>query len=151
MAKGPSKRTLSMIFGVLLALGACVLGCDANLEVNPNEKSGNDGERGRAQLIELNTPVNDNLDRAESDMTDWKYFQIPAPGRIRVTLGCDIAGASCVAVVRDEMGASIRRIESNGEPRVQDTVPVSRGNYYLEVYVQASATDYTIQIDYEPN
>lgn len=151
MVKTRGIRVIRTFVWVLLALTACFYGCNPNIESNPNEASGGDGERGRARAMDLDTPVNDNVNLTGGDMTDWKFFQIPAPGTVEITLGCDNEGAACAAVVRDSMGVEIQRIDSNGEPRVQETVPVIRGNYYLEVFAQASSTDYTVQVDYEPN
>jgi hypothetical protein len=141
------RARFAVLFGVL----AWILACSPNIEQNPNQNSGNDGERGRAQKMDLNAPVNDNVSYAENDQTDWKYVQIPAPGTITVTLGCDNGGAACVAVVHDALGAPLRTLDSHGQPRVSDTMAVRRGNYYIEVYAQAAATDYTLQVDYEPN
>ena len=150
VAWGRSRR-LGWFVG-LLALWMVACGtAPGNIQQNPDENSGGDGERGRAQRIELNEAITDNVSYAEGDMTDWKYVQIPGPGHIVVTLGCDYGGAACVAVVRDEVGAALTTLDSEGEPRVRGTVSVDRGNYYVQVYAQASATAYTLQVDYEPN
>ncbi|MBN1945103.1 MAG: hypothetical protein JW797_05470 [Bradymonadales bacterium] len=127
------------------------LACSPNLAPDPNEKSGDDGERSKAQLIELGAPVNDNVNFNDGDMTDWKYFQIPSPGRVMVTLGCDYTGAYCGANIRDEVGVLVTRMRTDGEPRVSEEVAVQRGNYYLEIFVPSAATDYTVQVNYEPN
>ena len=134
-----------------VAFGILFLGCNPNIERDPNENSGIDGERGKAQLLPFAEPVNDRVDYNEGDMTDWKYVQIPAPGHITVTLGCDYTGAHCAANFRDEVGQLVEAIESSGAPRVTSTIPVTRGNYYLEIFVPASSTDYTVQVDYEPS
>jgi len=121
------------------------------MQRDPNENSGEDGERGKAQLLPLNEPVNDRVDYNGGDMTDWKLLQIPAPGQITVTLGCDYVGAGCAANLRSAVGTVLDSVESQGQPRVSSSFSLSRGNYYLEIYVPASATDYTVQVDYEPN
>jgi hypothetical protein len=138
-------------FATVLGVLAWVLACNPNIQQNPNQESGNDGERGRAQRMPMNEPVLDNVSYVENDMTDWKYVQIPSAGEIVVTLGCDNGGAACVAVVRDEVGTPVRTLNSDGQPRIQDRLSVRRGNYYVEIYAQAAATDYTIQVDFEPN
>lgn len=144
-----SPRRLGLVAVVLTAL---VLGaCNANMQRDPNENSGEDGERGKAQLLPLNEPVNDRVDYNGGDMTDWKLLQIPAPGEITVTLGCDYTGAGCTANLRADVGTVIDSIESQGQPRVSSSFSLARGNYYLEIFVPASATDYTVQVDYEPN
>ena len=136
---------------LIAVLGMVFLACNPNIERDPNENSGSDGERGKAQLLPFAEPVNDRVDYNEGDMTDWKYVQVPAPGHVTVTLGCDYTGAHCAANLRNEVGQLMEAIESAGAPRVTSTVPVTRGNYYLEIYVPASSTDYTVQVDYEPN
>lgn len=147
-APATSPRRLRLALAVLcLAALACV----PNIVRDPNENSGNDGERGKARLLELGTPENDRVDFTEGDATDWRYVQSPGAGELQVTLGCDYVDAYCLVNVRDEVGRLVRAIETSGAPRVSQTVPVERGNYYLEVTVPASATDYTIQADYVPN
>jgi hypothetical protein len=141
-------KPLGGVVFVVALMGA--FACTPSLEINPNANSGQDGERGRARPMPLNQPVLDNVDYTANDMTDWKYFQIPGPGRITVRLGCDNPGAACIANIRDEVGVVVRRL-AGGEGPVQDTLTVSRGNYYLEVYAQASATAYTVLVEYEPN
>ena len=136
--------------GIGLFLAGLFLACDTNIQQNPNENSGDDGERGLAKPLPLNEPVNDNVNYTEGDMTDWKYFQIPAPGTVEVTLGCDYTGAACAANVREEDGVVVHAIESQGQPVVTERFDVTRGNYYLEIYVPAAYTDYTIQVNYEP-
>jgi hypothetical protein len=133
-----------------VALLASALACSPSLQVNPNSNSGMDGERGRARVMPLNQAVVDNVDYTANDMTDWKYFQIPGPGRVTIRLGCDNPGAACIVNIRDEMGAVIRRLPG-GEGPVQETLSLNRGNYYLEIYAQASATAYTVLVEYEPN
>ena len=135
----------------VVALSVICLGCSPNLEQDPNEDSGDDGERSKAQLLELATPVNDNVNFGEGDMTDWKYVQIPSSGMVRVTLGCDYTGAYCGVNVRDEVGLIVSRMETSGESRVSEEIRVRRGNYYLEIYASVASTDYTVQVDYEPN
>lgn len=134
-----------------LALALMALACNPNIQRDPNENSGEDGERSKAQPLPLNEPVNDRVDFLGGDMTDWKYFQVPAAGSVTVTLGCDDGGAGCLANLRDEVGLVISRIDSQGNPRTEARFAVGRGNYYLEIIAQASATDYTVQVDYEPN
>jgi len=137
-----------------LALLACLslgLGCDANIVDDPNAESGNDGERGKAQAMPFGEPVNDSVNYTEGDMTDWKYIQVPAFGSVTVRLGCDHTGAYCGANIRDEVGRMVREIRTDGSPRVEQTLDLARGNYYVEIFCPASATDYTIQVDYEPN
>lgn len=146
MSFGPRSQ---WIFGsVLMVFGLCVA---CNVTPNPNEESGRDFERGGATQIPLNEPVNDNLDYNGRDQTDWKYFQIPAGGTVNVILGCDYGGAGCNARLRDEVGQVLGLIESGGNPRVTRAFDVGRGNFYLEIWAQAAATDYTVQVDYEPN
>jgi hypothetical protein len=141
-------RVLRVVAAIGLFWG---LACDPNIQGNPNSDSGRDAERGMAQRLALGEPVNDDISHNAGDMTDWKYFQIPAPGTARVVLGCDYTSAYCAAVVRDQFGVEVDRLETRGQPMVSVGVPVQRGNYYLEIFVQASSTDYTIQVDYEPN
>lgn len=136
------------LLAALVAAGA--LACSPSLEVNPDESSGGDGERGRAVRMPLDEPVLDDVNYTEGDMHDWKYFQIPGPGRITVRLGCDNSGAACIANVRDDVGVVLRRL-AGGEGPVTETLGVSRGNYYIEVYAQASSTSYTVLVEYEPN
>ena len=128
-----------------------LLGCDANIVEDPNAESGNDGERGKAQRLAFGEPVNDHITYTEGDMTDWKYIQVPSSGDVTVRLGCDYTGAYCGANVRDEVGRLVSRIRTEGESRVERTLELARGNYYLEIFCPASATDYTVQVDYEPN
>lgn len=142
------RLTRWSFFCLLLGLAAA---CVPNIQRDPNENSGNDGERSKAQPLALNEPVNDRVDFTEGDATDWKLIQVPAPGRVTVILGCDNTGAWCAARVRDEVGRVVESIESRGQPRAESSLTLTRGNYYLEVYVGQSATDYTVQVDYEPN
>jgi hypothetical protein len=143
---------MSLVFlraGILIwfLLAACV----PSLERDPNENSGNDGERATAQALVLGEPVNDHLNYSEGDMTDWKFVQVVSPGEITVTVGCDNAGAWCSVNVRDEVGRVVGTIETEGEVRASGVVEVGRGNYYIEVFVQASQSAYTIQVDYGSN
>ena len=133
--------------GILFLLTACV----PSLERDPNEHSGNDGERGAAQILVLGEPVNDHLSYSEGDMTDWKFVQIASPGEITVTIGCDNVGAWCSVNIRDEVGRVVGTIQTEGEVRASGAVEVGRGNYYIEVFVQASQSAYTIQVDYGAN
>jgi hypothetical protein len=127
------------------------LACAPNIQPDPNEASGNDGERGRAQPLPLGEPVIDNVNYIENDMTDWKFVQIDAPGQLTVTLGCDYSGAACLCRVRNAVGQIVETIDPEGEPTVTRRLDVRRGNYYLEILAQAASTEYTIQADYEPN
>ena len=148
----PKRAPQNRVTLATVALGIfAALACDPNIQRNPNENSGNDAERSLAQQILFGEPVNDNVNYNQGDMTDWRYFQAPAAGSARVTLGCDYTSAYCAVVIRDEVGVELERLETRGQPRIEGEVPVGRGNYYLEVFVSASSTDYTIQVDYEPN
>ncbi|MCA9562467.1 MAG: hypothetical protein KC561_03215 [Myxococcales bacterium] len=134
-----------------LLVGLVAGACNPSLERDPNEDSGNDGERSKAQILPLGEPVNDRVSYTEGDMTDWKYVQVPAAGTINVTMGCDYPSAYCTVNIRDEVGLLLRELPSEGESRVSGSLAVTRGNYYLEIFVPASSTAYTIQVDYEPN
>jgi hypothetical protein len=48
------------------------------------------------------------------------------------------------------MGVVLRRLEGGSGP-VSESLSLARGNYYVEVYAQASATAYTVLVEYEPN
>jgi hypothetical protein len=92
----------------------------------------------------------DNVDYDIGDLTDWKYFRVPQPGTVKVTVALDNPDAELVVLVHDGEGAELARLERRAEPRLETEFSATTGLYYLEINAEAQGSDYTLEVQFEP-
>lgn len=149
-------NTLSLRLLSALAAGALLLsltGCPGggDLERPPDWKSGADKTRGGAKEVALNTVHVDNADFKGGDRTDWKYFQIPAPGVVTISINFDNSKAYGELMVTDERGQAISTYQDEKKDQLDRiTFMAETGRYYIKVWVNDQDSDYSLRTDYSP-
>jgi hypothetical protein len=134
----------------LSALAAASL---AACQVEPDpERNSEDGSRLTAIEIPLNRVVIDKVDLVNGDKTDWKYFTITSPGLVTITVSFDNEGeADPNARLHNAVGQVVSDLEAaDGNDQLRRiSFEAKPGNYYLSLYVEELASDYTVEVKFE--
>jgi hypothetical protein len=137
-------------WALLCALSLCVAAAACSVEPDTNANSGPDHQKAGARELAFNRSSTDSVDRTSGDMTDWKYFRVPATGIVEFTVAFDNPKARGVALVRDALGVQIARLEHRGQPLLRATFRGEPGIYYLEIFSNDGHTTYTYDVTYQP-
>ena len=135
-----------MVFGLFLTAGTC----GQDLEKNP-DLPGSDGFRQNAQEVSLGTSVIGVVDVRAGDTSDWKYFVVPAVGVVTVLVSFDQHEAYGELVFTDERGQTLSTFQDEKRQLLDKiTVKVEPGKYYLRIFANREATDYTLTVTFDP-
>lgn len=138
-------RALSPCAALLLvALAACAV------EDDP-ERNSKDSERTKAVEMPLDRVVIDNIDQ-DGDQTDWKYVIIPANGLAKVIINFDNENAEPQVEVINAVGQVLSNLDlpESSQFLRQLSFQVQPGTYYLNIYVDEGATDYSVEVQFSP-
>lgn len=136
---------------VLAMLGIALAGTACNVEEDP-ERESQDSERTKAIEMPLDKVVIDNVDYFGGDRTDWKYFTIPSDGIVKVVINFDDENASPEIEVINAVGQVLSNLDlpESSEFLRQLSIQGEPGNYYLHIYVEEGATDYSVEVKFTP-
>jgi hypothetical protein len=141
-------RTSLLLLSLACSLGFGVVACTVEPDVNAN--SGPDHQKAGARELQFSRSSTDSVDRKSGDMTDWKYFRVPATGLIEFSISFDNPDSRGVAIVRDALGLQLARLEHRGQPILKATFRGEPGIYYLEIFSQVGHTVYTYDVNFQP-
>jgi hypothetical protein len=123
----------------------------AELESDKDYASGPDKIREGASEVQLNATVIDSVDRDHGDTNDWKYFTVPQPGVVTITISFDKRSARGEAVVTDARGQSISAYQDDRRTVLDKmTFKAEPGTFYLHIWSNEFDTDYTLYVDFKP-
>jgi hypothetical protein len=131
----------------------CLLGSACQVERDPDRNSV-DGSRLTAIEIPLNRVVIDKVDVINGDKTDWKYFTVTSPGVVTITVSFDNeVEANPGARLHNAVGqimSDLERADENDQLR-RVSFQAKPGNYYLSLFVEELASDYTCEVKFQEN
>ena len=132
---------IPMLLVLALTLGsACGVAFD--------EMSGEDAKRGGATQIALNAPIDDRVDAATGDNTDWKAFVLDEAAEATLRVWWDSPGLEATVVVRNpEARSEIAETHRPGSRRdVIGPVQLPAGTYFVQVQATEGASVYTLEV-----
>jgi hypothetical protein len=129
----------------LLALGAC--------QLSPDSNSGDDRFRHLAKPIPFGDWDMDQLSYGESDRTDWKKFDVPDDGELKLELQCKNADAAVLLALHDGFGRlldKVQKIPGDSRPLlVTQTVTAGRHFVMLQAVDDTDETEYSFKVSFE--
>ncbi len=136
----------------LLALAAFATACGGNVEVKPDDNSGDDYDRSGAQELFLDKLVDDYIDAKAGDSTDWKFFKVKSRGILELTVYWDdYRDIESIIDVRDRFGALIdSRRHSDELEKDKLDLRVEPGTHFIRLFSQKGASVYTIEATFQP-
>ena len=132
----------------LVPLVVALLGCGPGY----NTDSGGDERRSAAQEVSTDEPVDDRVDAAQGDHTDWKRFLLPTSASVTLRFWWDDPSVVATVQLRDEHGQLLHEAVHQGA-RAEDIfgpVDLSPGAYYLQIEATSGASVYTLRLDTGP-
>jgi hypothetical protein len=137
-----SSAVLAMWVGFVLI----AIGCAGAYE--PEENSGRDTARQGAQTIPLATAVTDGVNYEGGDATDWKVFEMPAPGRVTVQLYLDNhPNIQASLGLFDQYGGEVETMNASGEQETILRANVNEaGLYYVRVQSTQGRSTYSVRV-----
>jgi hypothetical protein len=137
------------------ALGLIATACSGGSEGGLNGADAVDRQRDGALAVFLNRKVTDSLNAGAGDNVDWKYMDVPKPGRLQVAVAFDSPGRiNGQVVLRDNFATLIERQTLSADRSVYkfETVGAVRGRYYVELEASSGESVYTLGVGFaEPN
>jgi hypothetical protein len=137
-------RAWSLLLGVL-SLGAC--------QLSPDSSSGEDRFRHLAKPIPFGDWDMDELSYGESDRTDWKKFDVPDDGELKLELECKNPDAAVVLALHDSYGRQLDKVQKiPGDSRplvVTQTVGAGRHFVMLQAVDDTDETGYSFKVSFE--
>ena len=138
-----SPTTIAFVLLAALSLFGCSVDLQEDLE---------DAERTRAIEMPVNRVVVDFLYPEGGDKRDWKFFTIPSDGLVTITVGFDKEETGPGVEIVNEVGQVLSNLKlpdnTTGLRRL--AFEAKPGNYYVHVSIQRGATDYSVEVVYEP-
>jgi hypothetical protein len=135
-----------------LALALLATACGGNVEVKPDSNSGDDYDRSGAQELFLDKLVDDYLDAAAGDSTDWKFFKVKSKGILELTVYWDDhRDIDSIIDVRDRFGALVdSRRHSDELEKDKLDLRVEPGTHFIRLFAANGASVYTIEATFQP-
>jgi hypothetical protein len=127
----------SATFGAVAALLA---GC----AFNPDKKSGSDATRPDATPVEFSKPVSDSISYEEQDRSDWKSFELAAPGAVTLNVRWDYRRCDCEMLIFGALGERVGRLPNRGKKYGEELVlkDLPAGKYYVQ-FIAKGEDDYS--------
>jgi hypothetical protein len=141
------RAGLAIVMAAALSLPAC-----AGNKPTLGDGDLLDGRRDGALAVFINRKVTDKISVPDGDDVDWKYCDIPRPGRIQVGVSFDTADRIEGEVVfRDSFGSILERQRIEGGRSFYEfrSVQAVRGRYYIEISGRSGASVYTVGVLFE--
>jgi hypothetical protein len=137
-------RACFLLFG-LVAFGAC--------QLSPDSGSGDDRYRHLAKPVPFGDWDMDQLSYGESDRTDWKKFDVPDDGELKLELECKNADAAVLLALHDGYGRQLDKVQKiPGDSRplvVTQTVAAGRHFVMLQAVDDTDETEYSFKVSFE--
>jgi hypothetical protein len=129
----------------LLALGAC--------QLSPDSSSGDDRYRHLAKPIPFGDWDMDQLSYGESDRTDWKKFDVPDDGELKLELQCKNSDSAVLLALHDGYGRlldKVQKIPGDSRPLLV-TQTVTAGRYFvmLQAVDDTDESEYSFKVSFE--
>ena len=144
------RRVLSLILAASTILaGAAGLVGSTGCGVAPDAKSGGDAYRNEAKPLKLGKWVTDSISEDDGDQTDWKAFDLQAPGPVTVELHADNPEAVIQVRVFNRYGVPLAQATRKaGQAAASVHVDAKRASRYFVMVRQTDgpATPYTIRV-----
>lgn len=143
--------TLSSM-GLLVVLLTMGTGCIEEKK-QYDTASGGDHNRKQAKKLFVGQNVTDSIDDPAGDHTDWKELRIREGGNLSLTVAIDNTnGMKGFVSIKDGFGVELERRPINHSDRLYtfDKVPVYQGEYFVEIFVDAGRSTYTVGASFEP-
>lgn len=123
-----SVRTLCALSAALYLGGCCTSAKCLERHSSP------DKDRVKAKALTLNVVHNDSVSGPGRDRTDWKYIELPRPGKLTVQLHWDTGGSHLQLAVFDVLGMLIQEGRPWGSGGRRAVVAIEEaGRYYIRV------------------
>ena len=133
----------------LLASGFSLLAC-GDVEVKPDSRSGEDFERAGATQIFFDKLLDDFLDGANGDNTDWKFMKVPAKGFLKVTVFWDNKEVDAEVEIRDRFGVIVQSWQHSRElEKDEQEMKVEPGTHFVRLHVNKKASVYTMDAHFD--
>ncbi|MBK8480749.1 MAG: hypothetical protein IPL40_06200 [Proteobacteria bacterium] len=143
----PGPRVLGLL--ALAALGGCCTSARC-LE----RHSSPDRERVQAVNVKLGVVHNDRVSSPARDRTDWKFVDLPKPGKLSVQLHWDTGQARLELTVFDVLGVKVQDGRPWGSGGLRAAVAVEEpGRYYVRVRASGKRdeTAYSLRLEFTPD
>jgi len=129
----------------LLFLFAC------SVDVEPDSKSGEDGESSGAKQLFLDKLTDDFLSAEDGDATDWKYFKLREPGYLTVTVCWDNKNIASTIDIYDAFKVPIdSRLHTPKMEKDKMEVRAEDGTHFVRLQAKESESVYTIEAKFQP-
>ncbi len=134
---------------LVAGLALLVLGASCSVEDDPERQSTEDKARTGAIEVPLDRVVIDHVTYWDGDRTDWKYFTVPADGVARVIVYFDNEDARPNVTVTNEVGQIMSRLEDSEAGFLRQlSFQAAPGNYYVHLWAEEGATDYSLEVTF---
>lgn len=130
---------------LLFVFGAC--------QLSPDSGSGDDRYRHLSKPIPFGDWDMDEISYGESDRTDWKKFEVPDDGELKLELECKNPDAAVLLALHDGYGRvldKVQKIPGDSRPLVV-TQTVQAGRYFvmLQAVDDTDETSYSFKVSFE--
>lgn len=152
MTNQATQNSLFLGFALVL-LTLCFAGCPAvsDIDSDSDYASSPDAKRPGAAEISFNATIVDSVDPGKGDTNDWKYFTVPAPGVLTITVSFDNPKAEAEMIMTDARGRALSTYEDKKKSLISDiTYKAEPGRYYLHIRAVEADSDYSLQVKYTP-
>lgn len=131
---------------MVAALSALLAGCITQ----PDEKSGDDGDRHQAKPLPIGKPASDSVDYNAGDRTDWKVLELQDTGTLTVDVIVDNPKSNVTVALFDRYGKPVARMmhrKDDDSPQVKLMTEVGVGKYFVMVqaYKEGDKTGYLVK------
>lgn len=113
-----------------------------------------DRERVRAASVKLGVVHNDRVSSPERDRTDWKFVDLPKPGKLAVQLHWDNGQARLELTLFDVLGVKVQDGRPWGSGGLRAVAAVEEpGRYFVRVRASAKRdeTNYSLRLEFTPD
>lgn len=138
------RRISTAVFLALLAVGC------GDVEVKPEETSGEDFEKAGAKQLAFDKLTDDYISFEEGDVADWKFLKVKTPGILALTVYWDNKAIKSTVDVYDRFATIIdsRRHTKKLEKDVME-IRVEPGTHFVVLHTQEGSSVYTIEAKFE--
>lgn len=133
-----------------LALTLLLAAC-GDVEVKPEETSGEDFEKAGAQLLPFDKLTDDYISFEEGDVADWKFVKIKTPGILTVTVYWDNKEIKSLIDVFDRFATPVdSRKHTKKLEKDKLEIRVKPGTHFIQLHTEEGSSVYTIEAKFEP-
>ena len=134
-------------------LGTLIAGCAHAPKVQPDARSGPDGQRSSARILLPNQSVTDDVSYADQDQTDWWRIELPGkPGVLSTQVRWDNGNADVNVDIFDGAGEPLSTSPPRGSKEKKVLTQIDRpGTFYIRVTApgKEDATVYTLVANWD--